>query len=442
MRFDATSSAIANGLVALSAGPQTQFDGFAVLVGFSADGLFTARNGDVYQAISPLPYQAGVSYRFRLLVDVTAKRYSAFVMAPGGSEQLLARDYSFRTTQLGVSALDNWATWVKAGPPSTLNVCNFEAAARVCSAVPSTGTFANQPHPVQSGTFTAEFDATPSASPMDTVMAFSKGKQALHDDFAVLARFGRSGMVEARNGGVYAAVEPIPYAAGTTYHFRFVIDVAAHIYSAYVTAPGQPERTLASGYAFRLSQGGVTSLDHFGTWVNATTPGQNQICGLNVGGQATPPPPPPPPPPADTPVAINGQLHVCGKQLCNQDEQPIQLRGMSTHGLQWYGRSASTTPRSTRWPPTGRPTSCAISHVHPGGRLRDRPAPVHRPGAIASSSRPARRGMYAHRRLAHARPGRPELQPGPRQDLLHRRSPSGTPARPTSSTRSPTSRTA
>ena len=40
---------------------------------------------------------------------------------------------------------------------------------------------------------------------------------------------------------------------------------------------------------------------------------------------------------ATTPVAINGQLHVCGNNLCNQFKQPIQLRGMSTHGLQWYG---------------------------------------------------------------------------------------------------------
>ncbi|MFC3764387.1 cellulase family glycosylhydrolase [Tenggerimyces flavus] len=40
--------------------------------------------------------------------------------------------------------------------------------------------------------------------------------------------------------------------------------------------------------------------------------------------------------PGATPVAANGQLRVCGTQLCNQNGTPIQLRGMSTHGLQWY----------------------------------------------------------------------------------------------------------
>ncbi len=35
-------------------------------------------------------------------------------------------------------------------------------------------------------------------------------------------------------------------------------------------------------------------------------------------------------------VATHGQLQVIGNQLCNQYGQPIQLRGMSSHGLQWY----------------------------------------------------------------------------------------------------------
>ncbi|AKJ29508.1 cellulase family glycosylhydrolase [Caldimonas brevitalea] len=44
------------------------------------------------------------------------------------------------------------------------------------------------------------------------------------------------------------------------------------------------------------------------------------------------------PPTTGTPVARHGQLKVCGTQLCNSSGQPVQLRGMSTHGLQWYGQ--------------------------------------------------------------------------------------------------------
>ncbi|MEU0746137.1 cellulase family glycosylhydrolase, partial [Streptomyces albogriseolus] len=41
---------------------------------------------------------------------------------------------------------------------------------------------------------------------------------------------------------------------------------------------------------------------------------------------------------AATPVDAHGRLQVCGTQLCDQYGVPVQLRGMSTHGTQWYAR--------------------------------------------------------------------------------------------------------
>ena len=43
-----------------------------------------------------------------------------------------------------------------------------------------------------------------------------------------------------------------------------------------------------------------------------------------------------------TPVALNGQLQVIGTQLCNEQGLPIQLKGMSSHGLQWYASCLTT----------------------------------------------------------------------------------------------------
>ncbi len=40
-----------------------------------------------------------------------------------------------------------------------------------------------------------------------------------------------------------------------------------------------------------------------------------------------------------TPVEQNGFLKVIGNQLCNQDGQPVQLKGMSSYGLQWESGS-------------------------------------------------------------------------------------------------------
>ena len=58
------------------------------------------------------------------------------------------------------------------------------------------------------------------------------------------------------------------------------------------------------------------------------------------------------PPAGGTPLAANGQLHVCGVHLCNQNGKAIQLRGMSTHGLQWFANcytSASIGALAQDW---------------------------------------------------------------------------------------------
>lgn len=43
------------------------------------------------------------------------------------------------------------------------------------------------------------------------------------------------------------------------------------------------------------------------------------------------------------PVAANGQLQVIGTQLSNANGDAIQLRGMSSHGLQWYPNDINET---------------------------------------------------------------------------------------------------
>jgi endoglucanase len=97
-----------------------------------------------------------------------------------------------------------------------------------------------------------------------------------------------------------------------------------------------------------------------------TTNGAGRPTGCDINGRACgsfPTPTPtqpgptpsgttPPPPTGTTPVAINGQLRVCGVNLCNQYNRPIQLRGMSTHGLQWFAdcyNNASLDAVATDW---------------------------------------------------------------------------------------------
>ncbi|MDT9684034.1 cellulase family glycosylhydrolase [Streptomyces sp. TRM76323] len=104
-----------------------------------------------------------------------------------------------------------------------------------------------------------------------------------------------------------------------------------------VTAAGADwNRTLATGAS--------TEMGFVGSFTGANPkPTAFTLNGVACTGSVEEPPPgpgpgPDPGPNDGTPVGINGQLHVCGVHLCNQYNRPIQLRGMSTHGIQWFSR--------------------------------------------------------------------------------------------------------
>lgn len=80
-----------------------------------------------------------------------------------------------------------------------------------------------------------QYDATPSASPLNAVIGFSQGTQTAYTGFAALTRFNQSGSIDARNGGAYAAQSAVPFSAGLTYHFRLVINIPADTYWIFVT---------------------------------------------------------------------------------------------------------------------------------------------------------------------------------------------------------------
>ncbi|MFJ8192099.1 cellulase family glycosylhydrolase [Streptomyces sp. NPDC096094] len=90
-----------------------------------------------------------------------------------------------------------------------------------------------------------------------------------------------------------------------------------------------------------LPSGASADLGFVGSFTGANPqPTSFTLNGVTCTGSVTEPPTDPPtdPPATGTPVATNGQLHVCGVNLCNQYNRPIQLRGMSTHGIQWFAK--------------------------------------------------------------------------------------------------------
>jgi uncharacterized protein YjdB len=151
----------------------------------------------------------------------------------------------------------------------------------------STTAFQNTAFTSQNGSFTATFDATPNAAGLDAVTGLSQGAAAAYTDMAVIIRFNTGNTIDARNGGAYAATNSIPYTAGTSYHFRVVVDVSSHTYSAYVTPAGGSELTIGTGFAFRTEQAAATALAN---WTLTANTGSHTVCNFALSGTAPPAP--------------------------------------------------------------------------------------------------------------------------------------------------------
>ena len=94
----------------------------------------------------------------------------------------------------------------------------------------------------------------------------------------------------------------------------------------------------------------------------------------------------------NTPLSLNGRLKLNGNQLCNEHGKAIQLRGMSSHGLQWFGNcmnGASVNALAKDW---GADIVRAAMYVDEGGYLSNRGGMINKVNEIASLAE--QNGMY------------------------------------------------
>ncbi len=158
------------------------------------------------------------------------------------------------------------------------------APAPQVACINSAGTWANAALTPQTGTFTAEFDASPSLANMDGASGLSNAAVSAYAALAAAVRFNNAGLIDARNGGAYAAAAAIPYAPSLIYHFRLVVNIPAHSYSAFVRQGANAERLVGSNFAFRTEQNTVASLNNLGLLAST---GAQSDCGLIATGADT-----------------------------------------------------------------------------------------------------------------------------------------------------------
>jgi hypothetical protein len=131
---------------------------------------------------------------------------------------------------------------------------------------------------IETGSFQVQFDATPSAAALDSVVGLSSGPATAYTDLAAIVRFNSTGTIDARNGSAYTSLAPIPYLPGGTYHITMNVNVTAHTYDAYVLM-GSAQTPIGTGLAFRTDQASVSSL---GNLAAVTSTATNSICNVAV----------------------------------------------------------------------------------------------------------------------------------------------------------------
>jgi hypothetical protein len=97
----------------------------AASIRFNFDGTIQAYNNFLYTSTQPITYTANKPYTFRLFINLPSRSYSAYVTPQGGTEQLLAQDFTFRSTQLATLSLGYWTAHSTLAT-DVFNVCGFQ----------------------------------------------------------------------------------------------------------------------------------------------------------------------------------------------------------------------------------------------------------------------------------------------------------------------------
>ena len=278
------------------------------LSGLSCGTTYTV-SVDAFDAAGNRSSQASISAATSACADTTVPSVSVTAPVSGASVSGLVSVAASASDNVGVSRVEFWVDGVLAGTDAaspyvfswdttgvgdgahTVQARAFDAAGNSASSSVSVtvanapscltgGTvWQNQPFALQSGSFSFGFDATPSAAGIDAVMGLSSGAASDFTGLAAIVRFNGAGVIDARDGANYSAVNAIPYSAGTSYHFVLVVNVATHSYSAFVTPAGGTQALIGSGYAFRTEQASVAALSNLGVWAGV---GSQAVCAASV----------------------------------------------------------------------------------------------------------------------------------------------------------------
>lgn len=286
-RFEATfvatpapmTGATVDAVIGFASDEADAFTDLGPIVRFNPQGFFDARNGSSYMAATQLSYTADWThaYQIRFLVDIPARRYSAWVTVPGQAEVPIATNYAFRSEQSAMSRISMLAG--KMDSDGFVNLCYLHVGPPICKEAHAGGAWVNTAFPRYEERFGARFVATPAADNIDAVIGLSRTTATRFTDLAAIVRFNPAGYIDARDGSTYRADVAYRYHSNQEYDIFFSTDFASGRYFVSVTGP-QGLQYIANGYRFRTEQTGVTSLSSLGQFIDSAT-GSIRTCELS-----------------------------------------------------------------------------------------------------------------------------------------------------------------
>ena len=301
--FDATPSqnGVSHTYIGLSNGSASANSDIVAKIRFGSGGNIAAFNGS--NSTGSISYLGGVTYHIRMVVNITTDTYDVYVTPQGQAEQTLATNLSFSSS---VTQLNNRGIHTESTPGS-VSIGNFsisggavntptpssiptptrtptpQAATATPTPLPcvtSSTTWQNKSFTTQTGTFTVEFDATPSQNGVGhTYIGLSSGPASANSNIVAKIRFGSGGNIVAFNGS--NSTGSIAYSGGVAYHIRMVVNISTDTYDVYVTPQGQAEQTLGTNLSFSSA---VTQLNNRGIHTESS-PGSVSICNFSAAGQ-------------------------------------------------------------------------------------------------------------------------------------------------------------
>jgi hypothetical protein len=157
----------------------------------------------------------------------------------------------------------------------------------------SSTTWQNSAFATQTSNFTVDFDSTPLANNIDSVIGTSNNNATDYSSLATTVRFNSSGFIDAASttgaNGSYKADVSVPYTANTVYHLKLTINPVAHTYSIVVTPSGGSPINLATNYPFRTSQATLSTFNNWALFQDPASVGSHKVCAVTVAAVATGP---------------------------------------------------------------------------------------------------------------------------------------------------------